>query len=171
MHLREVRHEGFRRDDGLYEIVARIIDVKDDDCQLASGVRRGGEPIHDMSIRVAFDNAFNIVEVDACSDSVPYSGGCDTIAPVYQRLVGLSLMQGFRNAVRERLGGVEGCTHITELLAGLPTTAIQMRAGEVDETEGINGNQPFQLDRCHALATSGETVRKYYPRWYRGAPS
>jgi hypothetical protein len=27
---------------------------------------------------------------------------------------------------------------------------------------------PFQLDRCHALETTSETVRRYYPRWYRG---
>jgi hypothetical protein len=163
-----VRYEGFRRADGLYEIDARIIDVKDDDCQLASGLRRGGDPIHDMSVRVAFDRAFTIVEAGACSDWVPYFGGCETIAPAYQRLVGLSLLQGFRDAVRERLGGLLGCTHITELLGGLPTTAIQLRAGEVDETIGHDGNQPFQLDRCHALSTTGETVRTYYPRWYRG---
>jgi len=29
------------------------------------------------------------------------------------RLVGLNLMKGFRQAVKERLGGVQGCTHIT----------------------------------------------------------
>jgi hypothetical protein len=168
VHTREVRYEGFHRADGLYEIVARITDVKDFDSQLASGIRRGGEPIHDMSVRVAFDTEFMIVETEASSDWVPYFGGCDTIGPAYQRLVGLSLLQGFRNAVRERLGGLEGCTHITELLGGLPTAAIQMRAGEVDETEGVNGTQPFQLDRCHALETTSETVRRYYPRWYRG---
>jgi hypothetical protein len=162
VHTREVRFEGFRRADGLHEIVARITDVKDEDSQLASGMRSGGDPVHDMSIRVAFDGEFTIVEVDTCSDWVPYFGGCDTIGPAYQKLVGLSLLQGFRNAVRERLGGVLGCTHITELLSGLPTAAIQMRAGEVDETMGVNGNQPFQLDRCHALTTTGETVRRYY---------
>ena len=168
LHTRDIRYEGFRRDDGIYEIVARIRDTKDDDCELASGIRRGGDPIHDMSVRIAFDADFTITETEASSDWVPYFGGCDTIAPAYQRIVGLSLLQGFRNAVRERLGGLEGCTHITELLSGVPTAAIQLRAGEMNETEGVDGNQPFQLDRCHALATTGETVRTYYPRWYRG---
>ena len=171
IHTRDIRYEGFHRADGLYEIVARITDVKDADYPLASGIRRGGDPIHDMSVRIAFDREFKIVEAEASSDWVPYFGGCDTIGPAYKRLIGLSLLQGFRNAVRERLGGIEGCTHLTELLSGVPTTAIQMRAGEVDETHGINGNQPFQLDRCHALATNGETVRTYYPRWYRGEKS
>ena len=167
IHTRDIRYEGFRRADGLYEIVARITDTKDDDTQLASGLRRGGDPIHDMSVSIVFDAEYTIVEAEAASDWVPYFGSCDTIAPAYRRLIGLSLLQGFRNAVRERLGGTEGCTHITELLGGLPTAAIQMRSGEVDETEGVNGNPPFQLDRCHALVTTGEPVRRYYPRWYR----
>jgi hypothetical protein len=167
MHTRELRYEGFKRDDGAYEIEARITDVKDDDYTLASGVRRGGHPVHDMSVRVTFDPDFVITNVEACSDWVPYPGGCDTIGPAYKRMVGMSLLQGFRNALREHLGGIEGCTHITELLGGLPTAAIQMRAGEVRDTDGANGNKPFQLDRCRALATTSETVRRYYPRWYR----
>jgi Protein of unknown function (DUF2889) len=167
LHTRELRYEGFKRDDGAYEIDARITDVKDGDYTLASGVRRGGHPVHDMSVRVTFDPDFVITNVEACSDWVPYPGGCDTIGPKYERMVGLSLMQGFRNALRERLGGIEGCTHITELLGGLPTAAIQLRAGEVRDTDGANGNRPFQLDRCYALATNSDTVRRYYPRWYR----
>lgn len=167
LHTRELRYDGFRRADGGYEIEARLVDVKDDDYELASGVRRGGDPVHDMSVRVTFTPDFVITGVEACSDWVPYPGGCDTIGPAYARLVGVSLMQGFRNALRERLGGIEGCTHITEMLGGLPTAAVQMRASEVRETDDIDGVKPFQLDRCHALVTTGATVRRYYPRWYR----
>ena len=171
MHVRTLRYEGFKRDDGAYEIEARIVDVKDDDYLLASGLRRGGDPVHDMSVRITYTPDYTITAVEACSDWVPYFGGCDTIGPAYGRLVGVSLMQGFRNALRERLGGIEGCTHISELLSGLPTVAVQIRAGEVRENEDVNGNRPFQLDRCHALATTAETVRTYYPRWYRDGQS
>jgi hypothetical protein len=167
VHTRVLRYEGFRREDGAYEIEALITDVKDVDFTIASGVRRSGDPVHEMGVRVTFTPDFVITDVEACSDWVPYPGGCDTIGPAYKRLVGISLMQGFRNALRDRLGGIEGCTHITEMLGGLPTAAIQLRASEFRETEGINGNQPFQLDRCHALATTSQTVRRYYPRWYR----
>lgn len=167
MHTRELRYEGFKRGDGTYEIEARITDVKDADYALVSGLRRGGDPVHDMSVRIAFNADFVITDVEACSDWVPYPGGCETIGPAYKRMAGLSLLQGFRDGLRERLGGIEGCTHISEMLGGLPTMAIQMRASEFHETEGTHGNQPFQLDRCHALATTTETVRRYYPRWYR----
>ena len=37
--------------------------------------------------------------------------------------------------------------------------------------ERDDGKKPFQLDQCHALETSSETVRQWYPRWYRKANS
>jgi hypothetical protein len=97
---------------------------------------------------------------------VPYPGGCEVIAPAYRRLIGLSLIKGFRKNVAELLGGIRGCTHLTEMLAGLPTAAIQTFAGEVRE-DREDGGKPFQLDQCHALETTTETVRKWYPKWYR----
>jgi hypothetical protein len=72
----------------------------------------------------------------------------------------------FRDAVKERLGGVQGCTHITEMLAGLPTAAIQSFAGEMRE-DRAPGRKPFQLDRCHAMDTTGETVLRWYPEWHQ----
>ena len=71
-------------------------------------------------------------------------------------------------ALHEVAGGVRGCTHLTELLAFLPTAAVQTFAGLRREVEP-HDKKPFQLDRCHALETSSETVRRYYPKWYRGA--
>jgi len=56
---------------------------------------------------------------------------------------------------------------LNELLGLLPTAAIQTFAGQLPEATS-EGRKPFQLDQCHALETSTETVRKYYPKWYRG---
>ena len=64
------------------------------------------------------------------------------------------------------MGGVQGCTHLTEMLSFLPTAAVQTFAGLVREDEG--DGKPFQLDHCHALETTTDTVREYYPKWYRG---
>ena len=166
-HTRRVRFEGYKRADGLWDIEAHLTDVKNHDYHLMTGVRRAGQPIHEMWIRLTIDRAFNVVDAVAASDSVPYPGGCEAIAPAYRKLVGLNLARGFRKAARERLGGVLGCTHLTEMLAGMPTAAIQTFAGEMKESRD-DGTKPFQLDQCHALETTGETVRKWYPKWYRG---
>ncbi len=165
-HTRRVRYEGYRRADGLWDIEAHLTDVKNHDFQLKTGVRRAGLAVHDMWLRVTVDRALNVVEATASSDAVPYPGGCEAIAPAYRKLVGLNLARGFRKSVHELLGGVRGCTHLTEMLAGLPTAAIQTFAGEVKE-EREDGAKPFQLDQCHALETGTETVRQWYPRWYK----
>jgi hypothetical protein len=165
-HTRRVRYEGYKRADGLWDIEAHLLDVKNHDFQLKTGIRRAGLAVHDMWVRITIDREMTIVDADASSDAVPYPGGCETIAPAYRKLVGLNLKLGFRKRVHELLGSVRGCTHMTEMLAGFPTAAIQTFAGEMPE-ERDDGVKPFQLDHCHALETTTETVRKWYPKWYR----
>lgn len=166
-HTRRVRYEGYKRTDGLWDLEAHLTDIKNHDFRLKTGVRRAGQPVHNMWVRVTIDRHFNIVDASASSDAVPYEGGCESIGPAYGRLAGLNLLKGFRKRVQELLGGVKGCTHITELLGGLPTAAIQTFAGEMRE-ERADGAKPFQLDQCHALETTSDTVKKWYPKWYRG---
>lgn len=165
-HTRRVRYEGYKRSDGLWDIEAHLTDIKNHDFRLKSGVRRAGQPIHSMWLRVTIDRDLNIVDAAANSDVVPYPLGCEEIAPAYRQLVGLSLVKDFRKDVAQRFGGVRGCTHITEMLSGMPTAAIQTFAGDMPE-ERPDGAKPFQLDQCHALETTSETVRRFYPKWYR----
>jgi len=174
-HTRAITVEAFARDDGLWDLDARITDHKPRDIPLASGLRPRGQALHDLSLRVTVDLQLNVVAVDACSDAVPYPGYCETIAPDYQKLIGLNLMKQFRHGVRERMAGVQGCTHLTELAQILPTAAIQAFAGDVFDTRDAASNstdsqQPFQLDRCHALRLDGPAVVQYYPRWAKQAP-
>jgi len=167
LHTRRVVFEGFRRDDGLFDIEGRLTDVKDHDYALLTGLRKAGEPVHDMWARVTVGPDYLIRSLEVKTDEMPYPGACDRIEAAYGRLVGASLLHGFRKTLYEAMGGVRGCSHVTELLAQLPTAAIQMFAGLRREIEE-DGAKPFQLDRCHALETTTDTVRRYYPQWYRG---
>ncbi|MFT3760945.1 DUF2889 domain-containing protein [Thauera sp.] len=166
VHTRRIELEGFLREDGLYDLDASLTDVKDVDYQLASGLRPAGVPVHLMRLRITFDAAFNILDAVACSDGVPYVGHCDTIGPAYRQLIGLNLVRGFRRTIGEMFADVRGCSHMTEMLNSLPTAAIQTIATFMRDNED-SGEKPFQLDRCHALDTSAEAVRRYYPKWYR----
>jgi hypothetical protein len=169
LHVRRIVYEGWQREDGLFDIEARLVDTKDHDYTLASGMRPAGAPVHEMSARVTIDRQFVIHALAAFSDAVPYPDGCEHIAPKYSELVGANLMRGFRKLLHERFGGVGGCTHVTELLAYLPTAALQTFASLNRDSDPGARTRPFQLDRCHALERSTETVRRYYPKWYRGA--
>lgn len=173
LHLRRLNVEGFKRADGLWDIDARIVDTKDQDFPLSSGVRKSGDAVHDMSVRVTIDGRMNVVAVSACTDAAPYMGACDTILPEYSGLVGLNLFKGFLRAVKEMFGGARGCAHITELLMLVPTVALQTFASESagKDESGDGQKKPYQLDRCHALVSDSDTVRRHYPRWYRAPDS
>jgi hypothetical protein len=165
VHTRTIVVEVFARDDGLYDLEGRLTDVKDHDLALASGLRAAGQPVHDMHLGLTIDQHFNVVDAGARSPVVPYPGACETIGPAYGQLKGLNLLQRFRQAVMQAMGGVRGCTHLSELAGVLPTAAVQALAGlrRIEPEQA----KPFQLDRCHALVTTGESVRRFYPRWYR----
>jgi hypothetical protein len=167
LHVRRIVYEGWRREDGLFDIEARLVDTKDHDYELLVGTRPAGDPVHDMWARVTVGTDFLIRELVACTDRMPYPGACDRITDHYPQLVGANLMHGFRKTLFDALGGVRGCSHLTELIAFLPTAALQTFAGLRSENEP-HEDRPFQLDRCHALEHTTETVRRYYPKWYRG---
>ncbi len=170
-HRRQIDVQVFARGNGLWEVDALLIDTKTRDAHLAEGLRPAGTPIHEMLLRLVVDERLDIVEAGSETRWMPYSGSCDDHEDAYARLVGLNLLRGFRKALRERVGGVLGCTHLTELAQVLPTAVVQAFAGEVIDTRGTDegASQPFQIDRCHALRGDGEAVRVHYPRWYRPA--
>jgi hypothetical protein len=171
-HRRQIDVQVYGRSDGLWEADARLTDVKTRDSRLSMGIRPAGEPIHDMLLRVVVNRSLDIVASGAESLAVPYPGHCDQHGDAYGRLVGLNLMRGFRHALRERVGGALGCTHITELAQILPTAVVQAMAGEVIDTRGDSDSaeRPFQIDRCHALRSDGPAVEAHYPRWFKPAP-
>jgi hypothetical protein len=170
-HTRTISIEAYAREDGLWDLDARIIDTKTRDIPLASGVRPVGMPLHDLSLRITIDTSFSIVNAEAVSDAVPYPTFCNTIGPDYTKLIGLNLMQQFRQGVKDRMSGIKGCTHLTEMAQILPTAAVQAFSGEVIDTRdgaesaALSSEQPFQLNRCHALRLDGPAVLQYYPRW------
>jgi Protein of unknown function (DUF2889) len=172
-HTRSIAVRVFSRGNGEWEVDATLTDVKTRDIPMAGGTRHAGEPIHDMLIRLVVDERLNILEAGSATLAMPYPGQCDALGDAYGQLAGLNLLKGFRQQVLHRLGGVAGCTHLTELTQVLPTAVVQAFAGVVIDTRGDNpdSGQPFQIDRCHALRSDGPAVRTFYPRWYRASES
>ena len=167
--MRRISYEGFRREDGLFDIDARLLDTKDHDYPLATGNRTTAEPVHQMAIRVTINTKFDVLNIDAETVDMPYPDVCNRITPDYKKLIGANLLRGFRKSIAEQLGGIKGCTHLSELLGYLPTAAVQTFAGLKRETDGWADKKPFQLDACHALRTDSQAVQMYYPKWYTGA--
>jgi hypothetical protein len=164
LHRRSIEIHGFKRADGLYDIEGHLVDTKPVDFRLASGMRPAGQPIHDMWLRITVDATLTIVDAAAAMDGVPFVDHCGKIVPAYRKLVGLAIRPGYNHRVKELLGGVQGCTHVTELAGVLATAAFQTMAGQIEQDPD---RKPFQVDRCHALDARGPAVAHYYPRWHK----
>jgi len=175
MHRRAIDVQVFARGDGHFDVQAQLIDTKTRDVVVGGTTRAAGESLHEMLLGLVIDAELNILAAGSTTLAMPYPGSCEQHDDAYARLSGLNLLRGFRGAVKERLSGTRGCTHLTELCSVLPTAVIQALAGEVLSTqEGATDNSvashpPFQLDRCHALRSDGAVVQVHYPRWYRPA--
>ncbi|MCX7365086.1 MAG: DUF2889 domain-containing protein [Alphaproteobacteria bacterium] len=183
LHTRRVTCQGFFRDDGLIDIEGRITDEKTyEHSNEWRGPLQPGDFVHDMSIRLTLDHRFVIVDVEAVTDKSPYSM-CGNITPNFKRLIGLRIGGGFHRAVRERLGGTEGCTHIVELLGPVATTAFQTagsrkardladahsaRIGKPRTDSGKPKTRPYMLDSCHTWASDSEVTKRWVPDFYTG---
>lgn len=172
-HRRQIDVQVYARGDRLWEVDALLVDTKTRVADMADGPRPPGTPIHEMLLRLVVNEQLDILEAGSETRWMPYPGHCTEHGDAYRGLVGLNLLQQFHRRVRERLGGVRGCTHLTEMAQVLPTAVVQAFAGEVIDTRGTGEGaaQPFQIDRCHALRSDGDVVRLHYPRWHRPAPS
>ena len=173
-HTRTIVCEGFARDDGLWDIEARIVDTKTFRYKEPyRGLRESGQHVHDMQVRLTVSPDMVVRAVEVSMNETPYPL-CLGAPPAYQGLVGKKIGLGWRRAVQEVVGGVRGCTHVRELLFPMATVAFQSMGGwkegsddevpaHTDDAEG-----PRFLDGCRAWATDGEVVARLHPRFYRG---
>jgi hypothetical protein len=109
-----------------------------------------------MWLRLTVDEGMVIRAVEASSDFTPYAI-CPAAAANFTRLAGLRIGPGFTRAVKERVGGTAGCTHLREMLAQLATVAFQTIGGRND-----GGNRAL-IDTCLAWAADGPVVRRHWP--------
>jgi hypothetical protein len=180
LHTRRVECRGFRRSDGLWDIEGHLTDVKTYSFPSDEyGEVVAGAPVHEMWLRMTVDDGLTIHAIEAATDASPYRL-CPDIAPNFQRLVGLRIGPGFTAKVRERVGGVEGCTHLVELTGPIATTAFQTifpvlhrERRERERREGKRAEsgpakRPRLLGTCHAFAPDSEITKRNWPEFYTG---
>lgn len=176
-HTRNIRFQGFEREDGLWDIEAELIDVKPYPFELPSdGLRNAGEPIHRLRLRLAVDEQLVVREVAGEMAAIPHPECADAPAPL-QRLIGCTLGPGWRQAIERHMGGVQGCTHLREMLFNMATAAYQtvpaglaQRRLRLDEAEPRSDGPPHHLGKCLSWDFDGPLVQRAYPMFWRQDP-
>ena len=174
MHTRVVTCKGYLRDDDLWDIEGHMVDTKP---YRFENIDRGGhieaeEPLHGMWVRLTIDDQMKVHAAEAAIDYSPYSL-CPKITPDYSKLVGLSLGLGWNKTVRTLMRGTAGCTHLTELLGPMATTAFQTVFSGRNEgaKQGFDldpqpQKRPVMLNTCHSFAESSPVVKRDFPAFY-----
>ncbi|WP_439589003.1 DUF2889 domain-containing protein [Hydrogenophaga sp.] len=166
LHRRRISCEGFLRDDGLLEVEGLLVDTRPAQLRLVNKEVPPEEPIHQMRVRLMIDGERRIVDASAYSEHNPYPE-CMEVEAGYRRLVGMRLEPGFTREAKRLFRGTQGCSHMTELLPLMASTAYQVLWGDSDFTavappqEGAERASP--LGGCHALRFDGHIVRTYFP--------
>lgn len=171
LHLRRIHCEAFERPDGLIDLEGQLIDTKPQPLQLVHREVPAGEAIHQMRVRLTIDRERRIVDARVSSEHAPYPD-CRGVEAAYRQLVGLRIEPGFTMAVKRLFRGTAGCTHMTELLPTLASTAFQVlwASGEFAEAEAVAAQRHSPLGGCHALRLDGEVVRIYFSEHARETP-
>ena len=172
LHTRRIVCDGFLREDGLWDIEARILDTKAYRYREPErGAREVGAPVHDMVVRLTIDAQMVVRGIEIEMAAHPY-GACLGAPPAFQGLVGKSIGPGWRKTVQSCVGGVAGCTHVRELLFPMATVAFQTIQGWPADDGGdapvrVTGDPKGFLNGCRAWASDGEMVTRLYPHWIK----
>lgn len=176
LHHREIRFEGFIRDDGLWEVEGFLTDYKPFDFHSHQGaVHPANSPIHDMAVRVVLNDAHQIVDICSSMDSVPFRS-CPQAGAYLRALIGSTVGRGWKETVREKIPRHVACTHVSELLITLATVVFQTEGfGKAPEGShplkamGESGERPFFVDKCVSWREDSELVSQVFPNFYRGS--
>jgi hypothetical protein len=168
-HTRRIEIACYMRADGLWDIEGRMVDVRPTAYYDLEQPRAPNEPIHDMWLRLTIDGDFNVLKSEAAMPAGAYDH-CPLVLPNYSRLEGLRIGPGWNKAARERLGGVQGCTHLVEMLAQMASAAMQAVWNQLSEDDPERGDALgiATINTCYAYRSDGRLVARKWPDRYTG---
>ncbi|RMX08574.1 DUF2889 domain-containing protein [Corticibacter populi] len=171
-HTRTTAFRGYQRDDGLWDIEAEMQDTKPFAFALNNGRELApNEAIHHMHIRVTVDEQLVVRDIATVMGSFPH-GQCAEADRHMRRMIGSTMGKGWRKSIDRHLGGVEGCTHMRELLYNMATAAFQTIAPQVlARWHGADAGAqtlppPPHLGACMTWDFNGPAVEQIYPMYF-----
>lgn len=176
LHRRETTTECWLRDDGLIDIEGRMRDLTPHGTDMVFHQVAAGDAIHDIQLTLTLDQGLTIRQVRArlAVGATPFCGGIES---AYAGLEGLRIGAGFRQQLLQRVGGLQGCTHLTDLAMAIAATAVQAAYALKRDARAAGalarppGERPAVLDTCHAWRSDGEAARIVWPWLQPAAPA
>lgn len=177
VHTRKIECHGYVRADGMMEVESVMRDISVAGSDLFFKTLAPGEDLHHMQITLTLDRSLVIHQVQVRTLAAP-TPWCAEANGVYDGLVGLQIGPGFTKKVRELAGGTKGCTHLTELMGPVATTAFQTwhalarETGSARAARALPGllPRPALFNTCQAYRADAKALEAIWPL-DRRAPS
>jgi hypothetical protein len=169
IHARHIEMRAFVRDDGLFDVDARLVDRKPFDFPRIEGSKAvpAGQPLHDLCVRLTIDSSLTVRAVKASSDVTPFSL-CKEAEVSLEVIVGEQIAPGWSARIKSLLAGSVSCTHLMEMLIPMGTTALQgirgLRRKGLDRL--VASDFSPRVDSCYAYSHDRAVIRTYWPEHY-----
>jgi DUF2889 family protein len=160
VHTRTITIDVFRAADSELEVTGRLVDERPDAQPTWFDVPQGST-IHDMSVTLRVRHPdLTITAASGTMTEHPYTI-CPDALPAIDRLVGLSVAQGFTRAVNERLGRQRGCSHMTALIQAMGPAIKQGAGAAFHEENGFPAPDAdlWFINTCQAWRDGGPLVK------------
>jgi hypothetical protein len=161
VHTRTITIDVYRAGDCEVEATGRLVDDRPGAQPTWFDVPQGST-IHDMSVTLRVRHPdLTITAVESSMTAHPYTI-CPEAVAALDRLVGLSVAQGFTRAVNERLGRQRGCAHMTALVQAMAPAIKQGAGAAFHEDNGFPAPDAdlWFIDTCQAWRGDGPLVTR-----------
>lgn len=162
-HRRTIQSDGYLRSDGLWEVEATMTDIKAYDVyrDFDGTLVPTGQAFHQMSIVMVLDDSFLIQDLQATIDAHPFPN-CAQAAPNFSALKGTRIGPGWHSLIKQKFKGVQGCTHVLELLPVAATTAFQTMWSPLAEKYPhlVSHSVAGLVNSCQGWAHDGPMVQQ-----------
>ncbi len=134
-----------------------------------TGERVEGGPLHNLEILLLVKIPELVIEdVEVITGTLPRAD-CYKIENPLEPVKGLAIKSGFTSKVKDLLGGVKGCTHLTHLLCtmapavmqGFWAISYQKKYDKSEKSKSRASKMGFMLkNTCYAWREDGEAYQK-----------
>lgn len=159
LHTRKIRTDCWLTDDDMYKAVGVIDDDKGIAMTTYSGrpIAPGGD-LHTMRATLLLDKMLVIQSATIEMIDIP-GDECNHACASPSDLIGLSISRGYNKGLKERIGGIKGCSHVFALLQQMGPAIVQAVYSDPtnDQHNSLDHWEPL-IDTCFTWRENGPVV-------------
>ncbi len=162
VHTRKIEINTFDLDDHRILVEGELEDTRRPPSSVEES-ETGPFLVHHLVARIWVQGPdLTISAVDAEMKRIPRQE-CPEVLPAVQKLVGLKIITGFTQKVKDLIGSVKGCSHLTNLFLTLGPAAVQGYWAAYGRRPGARSldNPAISrvIDSCHVWRKDGPYVQ------------